>query len=123
MGTCTCGKKTVWNDMCEDCNNEFENQIYSLDEYREENPKRAVIYRQAEEKVETFFSSDILNIHISLLQVVGISSLDMSGSYFDIILANGNRTVVETKRNMHDYNTIMNEHQRMIEALNRVYRR
>ena len=109
--------------MCEDCNNEFENQIYSLDEYREENPKRAVIYRQAEEKVETFFSSDILNIHISLLQVVGISSLDMSGSYFDIILANGNRTVVETKRNMHDYNTIMNEHQRMIEALNRVYRR
>lgn len=28
MGICDCGKETIWNDMCEDCNHKYDNEIY-----------------------------------------------------------------------------------------------
>jgi hypothetical protein len=124
MGICDCGKETVWNDMCEDCNIEYDSKIYSLDTYGYNRSKPyAQIYQEEEEaKTEPFFSSDILNIHILLKQVAGVSSLDMTGSHFDMYLVSGGKTRVETRRDMHDYNTIMNEHQGMIDALKMVYR-
>ena len=29
MGICHCGQPTVWNDMCEDCNSEWEDMMYN----------------------------------------------------------------------------------------------
>lgn len=119
MGTCNCGQPTVWNDMCQDCNNAFDDRIY--ERYSDVPKDYTWSHVDTEETSDSFFSSDILNIHISLKKVVGISSLDMTGSYFDIVLESGGKTRIETRRDIHDYNTIMNEQQRMIDSLKSVY--
>jgi hypothetical protein len=38
MGVCKCGKETVWNGMCEDCNNEYEERMY-YDGFSFRNPR------------------------------------------------------------------------------------
>lgn len=107
MGICTCGKKTVWNDMCSDCNDEFEDRIYSDEE------KVTLVPRQS-----SFFSSEVLNLHIYLKSISGASGLDHSHNF---IIYHHNGVNVEIITKGPSFTSIVEEHQRLVDALKSVY--
>jgi len=108
MGTCTCGKPTVWNDMCQDCNSEWDAKIYSYDDPTERAPIKT-----------TFFSSDVLSLHMDMKQICGVSNLDTDYN-FTLYYPSGATAKVITKGPT--YEAIKVEYGKMLDFLKRVYK-
>ncbi len=69
MGICDCGQETVWNDMCSDCNDRYEDMIFGY----EEKSAKTKLYQSP--KLSKIFESKPLAILIDLEQVVTIRGM------------------------------------------------
>lgn len=117
MGTCDCGQPTVWNDMCQDCNNAFEDRIYERysdvpKDYSWSNMKTH------ETNKSSFFSNEVLNLHMDMSKICGVSGLDQN---CDFLVYYPNGVAVKIVTIGPSFELIREEYGKMLDFLKSVY--